>query len=86
MISLDDYQALKRKVETIRRDKDKARGALDQVMSDIKEEFGVKTIKEAKLLLTKLELDRQMAADKYLAKKKKFEEKWKDVLEAMDNE
>ena len=78
--------ALKRKVESIRRDKDKARGALDQVMSDIKEEFGVKTIKEAKVLLTKLELDRQMAADKYLAKKKKFEEKWKDVLEAMDNE
>lgn len=86
MISLDDYQALKRKVEKLRQDKDKAQGALDQVMSEIKEEFGVLSIKEAKALLAKLEQERLAASDKYLAKKRKFETKWKAVLEAMDNE
>jgi predicted nucleic acid-binding Zn-ribbon protein len=79
-LTLDDYQALKRSVEELTRRRDEAKGALAQVMKDIRKDFGCKTLKEAKTLLRKLQEKEQKLYKKYTRAKAEFEEKWKEVL------
>ncbi len=84
IIAIDDYEALKRKIAALQRDKDKAEGALEQTLAKLKEDFSVDSIKAAKALLEELEKKRNKAFSKYQLEKKAFEEKWSDVLSDMD--
>lgn len=84
MISLDDFQQLRRKVERLRHLAAKAAGARDQLMGELLEQFGCRTLAEAKLLLRKLSKDELREGRRYLKAKKAFERKWKHLLEGND--
>lgn len=78
---LDDYQALKRKVENLRREAHQAEGALKEIATRLKKEFGCDSIEEAKALLDKL-LKKEIALARRVTKAKRaFEKKWKHVLD-----
>jgi intergrase/recombinase len=85
MIALDDYAALKRKIESLKRDKDKAEGALEQILEQMKTEFEVNSIEEAKEMLASLQAKELSVMNKYVKAKKEFEKKWKDVLDELDD-
>jgi len=80
MVELKRFEELKRKIEKIRKERDKAEGALDQVMVDLKEEFGCKTIKEAEARMAELKQDAEDSQEKYEAALEDFEKKWDGVL------
>lgn len=77
---LDDFEELKRKVERIKTDRDKAEGAYQQMLSRLKEEFGCTSLKSAEQMLRQLEEKERKWAVKFAAEKKAFEEKWKNQL------
>ena len=79
----DNFEALKREVEDVTRKRDKAAGALEQVLKRLKKDFGCRTLKEAKAKLVALEEQERKAAKDYTAKKEEFEKKWKQVLERL---
>ncbi len=81
MADLKKYIELKRKVETAQQKADRAEGALQQVMKQLKSEFGCTTLDAAKkklLLLTKQESKAKKEFDSAV---KEFEEKWEDEIE-----
>lgn len=81
MITIDDLEELKRKVFNKQQEKDRADGALSQVMSRIKSEFGVSTIKEAKALLVELEEKERKESIAYTKAKREFENAVKGKLD-----
>lgn len=80
MIVLDNLSELIRKVERLKEQKSKSRGALDQLLKRLKKEFGCNSLKEAKVLLKKKEEEERSLAIQYSKKKKRFEERWKGEL------
>lgn len=83
MITLDNLEELKRKVEAIQRRHDQAVGAREQVVKRLKEEYGAENLKEAKALLAETEVKERKVAARYAKKKKEFETEWKSVLESL---
>lgn len=81
---LDDFQDLKRKVESLEKAKNKAEGALSQVLKRLRKEHGCTTLKEARRKLEKLKTAELQAARVYAGMKKEFEKKWKEVLDDID--
>lgn len=81
MISLDDYSALARRVEELKRKRDRAAGAAEERKRQLKEEFGCKTLDEARTLLTKKQKQERKLNEEYLNAKEAFEKKWKDKLD-----
>lgn len=54
-LTLDKYNQLKRQVEQLQREHDRAAGALEQIRLRLVTEFGCNSIKQAERLLVKLE-------------------------------
>lgn len=81
---IDDLEQLKRRVEQLKSDRDKAEGAYQQILSRIKEEYGCESLKAAKLKLAELEEKERQWAVKVTEAKKAFEEKWKEHLKEED--
>lgn len=81
MIALDDYQALQRKVQKLQQERDKAAGALEQLLRQLQKEFGHRDLKAAKKALEQMKDKEQQAYQKYVKAKAAFEKQWKDVLE-----
>lgn len=52
-MKLDEYVALKRKVDKYQREYDRVRGALDNLYEELRNKFGRKTLEQAKRLLIK---------------------------------
>jgi hypothetical protein len=77
---LDALVALKTKVEKIRRDADRASGAYDQGLAQLKKDFGCTTLEEAQKLLEKLKKDTELSRQNYQTALKTFEAKWGDKL------
>lgn len=80
MISVERYEELKRKAEQHRREADRVQGSLQQIMRELKEEFGCKSLEQANALLEKkrkaLAL-KEKEAEKLLAK---IEEEFGDEI------
>ena len=74
-MDLKRYQKLKERYEKDRRDKDQAKGAFSQLMAELKEQYGVKDLAEAKKLLK---------AD--LAEKTKLEQKLDQLLQELEKD
>lgn len=81
MISLDDFQALQRRVENAKQQRDRAVGAVASLRERLRREYGVEDVDEATRKLTKLERREETLADEYLAAKKTFEAKYAALLE-----
>lgn len=79
-MNLAEFTKLKQQVELLKREESRAQGALSQLQSQLKKEFGCKTIKEAKLLKAKLERELEKAEKDYEVASKQFRKKWKDKL------
>lgn len=71
---LDDIEELKRRVAEDERTASRAAGAAAQLLSQIKEKFGVKDEDAARALLRKLAKRRQAEAEEYAAARKKYDE------------
>ena len=54
-IDVKQYEKLKNNVDRLRREADKAEGAYDQLMGQLKDEFGFTNIKEAEKEIKKLQ-------------------------------
>jgi hypothetical protein len=64
-IDLKKYQQLKDKVDQHQRDADRAAGALEQLMVQLKDKFGCKTLNAAKAKATILEEEAEAAEGVY---------------------
>ncbi len=53
MPTLNDLTAIKAKLDRVQRDCDRAQGALDQGLKELKKKYGCDTIEEAQKLLSK---------------------------------
>ena len=72
---------LKTKVENAKTKQAKAKGALEQILKQIKKEFGCKNLKEAEALLKKLKEQETKAKQKYEKALTKFQDEWKEQLD-----
>jgi phenylalanyl-tRNA synthetase alpha subunit len=86
VISLDDYHALKRQVEQLRKQQAEKKGALQQVLKRLKEDFGVSNLKRAKRLLAKYKEEELQVYEEYTKKKEEFEKEFKDVLTKLEED
>lgn len=80
MIDLDEYRQLKENAERLRRDADRAQGAYEQHLAKLKEERGVKTVKEAKELEKKLAREEAELEAEFKKVYAPFKEKWGHLL------
>ena len=71
------YRQLKRDVEESKAAAERARGALEQTIKTLKEEFEVENIKQAKNKLLALELKATTSQKEFERAFKDYEEKWK---------
>ena len=79
-LDLKTYQNLKSKADSLKRDADRASGAFDEALAQLKKDFGVSTIDEAKALLEELQTKDTKAEQKFKAALEAFEKEWGDVL------
>lgn len=80
MNTLQKYNEIKRKLEEATRQKDKAEGALSQIMSQLKTKFGCNSLAVASKKLTKLRQQEEEAKEEFDTTVEKFEEDWSDEL------
>ncbi len=79
-IDLKQYEKLRRKADDLKREVDKAEGALEQLMGGLDNEFGCKTLSQAQKMLKKLSSDEAKASEKYESDLAEFEKEWGEVL------
>lgn len=76
-ITEQEYRRLKQDVERSQAEAQRAKGALDQLMVQLEQEFHCTTLKEAKALLVELEAKRDRSQQRYEEAVKTYEKKWK---------
>ena len=79
-IDIKQYEQLKRRVETLQREHDRAEGALGQLMTKLADEHGCETLDDARAKAKQLKVDAEAAESEYDAALAEFEEKWGDRL------
>ena len=79
-MNLPDYNRLKEQADRMQREYDRSQGALDQLNSRLKDEFGVDATAGRKLL-AKLEKQVAEAEKEYGKVSEAFEAKWKERLQ-----
>ncbi len=80
MPQLNEVTALKAKVDRLRRDADRAAGALEQAMARLKTEFKCDSLEAAQKLLKKLRRDESEAREAFEKKLAAFQKEWADEL------
>lgn len=80
MRTVEDLTDLKEKVERLRREADKAAGALGQAMKQLEKDFDCKTLETAQMLLKVLEKKEIKSKESFDKAIRKFEENWKEEL------
>lgn len=80
---LDDLPKLIRQVEALRQQKNKAEGAVGQLLKQLKEEFGLKSLIEAKRKLAELGEEERLQFAAYNEARKEFDRKYKKQLEGL---
>lgn len=76
-LSREEFEKLKRQVEDAKAEADRAQGAYDQLMERLKKEFNCKTLEEAKILLVKIQRQREEAGKVFQTKMDDYKRKWK---------
>lgn len=80
-ITQSEYDRLKDTVDRRQKQAERAKGALQQAMKRLKDEFGVDSIQAGQALLATLTEDEKKAAKIFEKKYAEFREKWEDTLE-----
>ncbi len=81
MTTLADLEALKRKAEQMRQERDRAQGRLEEAQKRLKAEFKIDTVEEAEKLLKKLSGQEDEAREEFETAMESFNKKWKDKLD-----
>jgi len=81
MIDLNEYNRLKKAVDDKQREANKAAGALEQTVAQIKSEFGCASFADAKRKLAELEEQEKQAESEYNKALKKFKNDFSRHLE-----
>lgn len=84
MLVLDDLPQLRRKVEALQREADRAAGLESHLLARLKEEFNCSSLDEAESKLVELEAEERALAKRYAKRLREWKERWKDVLEETD--
>ena len=84
-VAISKYLKLKARVEKAQQKADKAEGALDEVLKQIKKDFNCNTINEAKRKLKQLKNQSEKLQIEFNKAIEQFEEKW-DVSESEDED
>lgn len=79
-MQINEYNQLKRSVEDRKREYDREVGAFKQVMSQLKEEFGCKTLEDAKRLLNKKERQLKTSEREFDRNLKRFLKKHRGLI------
>lgn len=77
VVSEEQYRKLKRDVDSLRAESQRAKGAYEQLMTQLKNEFECKSLKEAKALLEDLQEKKSKAEKEFEKAMKEYEKKWK---------
>lgn len=78
-MNLRKFTKLRERLETLRRDEQRAAGARDQLLLRLKTEFGCDSVQAAKKLLAKLEADSDRENGEFQTALKEFEVKYGEV-------
>ena len=76
-ITLEDYEQLKEEVKEAHAAASRAEGSLENLMSQLKEEFGCKSISQAKKLLAESATEVATLKDVFQKAQEAYIEKWK---------
>ncbi len=79
-LSMEEFNALKSKVESLQRKADKAEGALEQTMAILKEEYSCDSIEEAAELAEKFREEADTLEARFEKAESTFDDKWGKVL------
>lgn len=79
MITEEQYRELKEQATEARQQAERARGALDQIVEQLKADFGCSNLKEAEALLEKLRRDQTKAQKDFDKAFADYQKKWKEV-------
>ena len=71
------FQQLQSQVEEARQASSEARGALSELMSQLRQKYGCKTLKEARVLLEKKQSEVAQLESRFNKQMDSYEEKWK---------
>ena len=80
MNDVETYLKLKNKLENAQQQRDKAQGALEEVQNQLKEKFGCKNLKDAKIKLQEMEKELEKTRKQRDKKITEFEEEWPEEL------
>ena len=80
MTSVTEYTQLKQAVDDKRAAADRASGAFDQALAELKKKFKVSSLEEAKEKLEQFEKEEAVARKAYEKALEQFKEEWKDVF------
>ena len=84
MGAVKEIEALKNRVAKLTRDKERAEARYEYAMQDLLEQFGVKSLKEARKKLKELEKEETEAGEAYETALQEFKVKWKDLQERLE--
>lgn len=77
-MNLRKWQRLKERVEQLQKDKERSKGVLDQLMSQLSKDFDCNSVEGAKRLLRKLKRGKANGEEELKEALKKFEEDLKE--------
>ncbi len=81
MLTLDEFEELKRQMELLKTREAIKDAELNRLTKEIKEDTGLKSIKELMDLLEQLKQEEKGVTAKYIPLKKQFKKKWGKYLD-----
>jgi len=82
-MNIREYEKLKDKVDRLKADAERAKGAFDSVMDRLADDCGCNSIEEAEEKLGKLKTERDKAEKSYEKAMSTFQKKWGEKLESI---
>lgn len=79
-MNLAEFAKLKEKVESLRRKRDKSSGIMEELLRQIKAEFGCTSIKEAEEKLEQMKVEGKTMRANLDRDLEQFESKWGELL------
>ena len=80
MANLDDLQNLRKKVARLKEKVERSKGARDETLRRLHEEFGVDTLVDAKVLLKKIIKKENLGKARFSQALEEFNAKWAERL------
>lgn len=82
MADVKDVERIKQRVEALKSKIQRSQGAKEEALRQLKEEFEVDNLEDAKTLLEDLEKRERVAQKKFDKSLQKFEDDWQERIEA----